>query len=216
MDSADPIKIALATDGGAAARAAVELLARVGNRERLAVTVLSVVTAGSQTLEHVCEIFESRYVRKSEARSAMKQAVHCLDSEGFSAKGLLLEGRPDRELAKAIREHEYELAVVGSGSHSALGHLVLGSVSTYVLNHSPSSVLVVHSVGEAGARARVMLAVDGTPSSDEALGFAAKFLDPDRCQVKVVSVIASDPMSVVASPGVYVALFYEDERQRLR
>lgn len=216
MDRDYPVKIALATDGGNAARSAVELLARLGRRENLAVTVLSVVPSGQQTLEHAGEMFESRYVRESDARSAMKQAVHRLDGAGFAAKGLLLEGRPDRELAKAIRDHEYELVVIGSGSHSALGRLVLGSVSTYVLNHSPSSVLVVHSVGEAGARARVMLAVDGTPSSSEALGFAARFLDPDRCRVKVVSVVASDPLSVVASPGVYVPLFNEDERQRLR
>ena len=211
-----PIKIALATDGGTAARAAVELLARIGNRDRLAVTVLSVVPAGLEPLQQADRMFESRYERESEARSTMKQSVHRLVTEGFSADGLLLEGRPDRELVKVIDAHGYDLVVIGSGSHSALGRLVLGSVSTYVLNHSPSSVLVVHSLGASRGRARVVLATDGTPSSAETVAFAGKILDPGRCHVKVVSVVAADPISVVVAPGVYTPLFNEDERHRLR
>lgn len=211
-----PIKVAVAADGSHAARSAMELLTRVGNREQLEITVLTVLAAGSQRLESIGEILGSISDREGRSGPLMRDAVLALGRAGFAAKGHLMEGRADHELIRAIKEHGYELVVMGSGWGSVLGHLVLGSVSTYVLDHSPSSVLVVHSLREPRHPARILLAVDGTPGSEEAVGFIRKVMDPARCHVKVASIVASDPLAVVTAPGLYVPFINEHERHRLR
>ena len=210
-----PMKVAVATDGGSAAWAALLLLIKIATPRDVTVTVLSVVPEGLQRLEHAGEMLEPIAQRRARTNSAMKDAVRALHHAGFRAKGLLLEGRPDHEIAKAVRDHRYELVVVGSGSRSVVGHLVLGSVGTYVLDHSPCSVLLVHSVGTA-TPSRILLATDGTPQAEGVVGFVKRLMDPERCIVKAVSVVATDPIPVLVAPGAYVPLMNEHERHRLR
>jgi len=212
----EPIKIAVAADGGPAARSAMELLTRIGSRVQLEVTVLSVAPMGLQRLEHAGEIVGSKSERRDRAGSCVRDAVLALGRAGFPAKGLVMEGRAEHELVRTIKEHGFELVVLGSGSRSVLGHLILGSVSTYVLDHSPSSVLVVHSLREALTPARILLGIDGTVGAGDAVAFIRKAMDPDRCHVKISSIVAADPIAVATTPGLYIPLRNEDERHRLR
>lgn len=215
-DRLDHLKVAVAVDGGAASAAALDLLMTVARRPSLSITVLSVVPTGLGTLEHPDMLFRSTAAMRLEATLRMKDAVRRLDGAGLRAKGLILEGRPDVELVRAVRHHGYELMVVGSHSSSLLNKALMGSVSSYVLHHSPSAVLVVHPVAQREAPVRVMLATDGSDEATAGIGFASRLLDRDACILKAVSVTASDPVQPILAPGAYVPLINEHERHRLR
>ena len=67
-----------------------------------------------------------------------------------------------------------ELLVVGSRGHGGFSALVLGSVSEQCLCHAPCSVAVVPRAGADLPRDRIVVGVDGSPSSEEALAWAAR------------------------------------------
>ena len=57
----------------------------------------------------------------------------------------VLSGDPVRQaLLRQIAEGGHDLVVMGSRGRGAVGSILLGSVSHYILNHSPVPVLVVH------------------------------------------------------------------------
>ena len=55
------------------------------------------------------------------------------------------EGFPKEEIIKTAREWEADLIVVGAHGKSSLLHLLMGSVTEYVIRHSPVPVMVVSS-----------------------------------------------------------------------
>lgn len=60
----------------------------------------------------------------------------------LAIEGRLLEGTPGVRLCE-IAEKEAEVMVIGTRGHGSFTSLLLGSVSSYVLHHSPVPVLLV-------------------------------------------------------------------------
>lgn len=52
-------------------------------------------------------------------------------------------GNPGHEIVNFAKEKNYSLIVMSAKGHSALKHLLLGSVSDTVTKHAPCSVLIV-------------------------------------------------------------------------
>jgi nucleotide-binding universal stress UspA family protein len=81
-----------------------------------------------------------------------------------------------------------------------MGSVLLGSVSMPVLHHAPCSVLVTHRAPTGSDK--VVLGVDGSRGSTDALHLAAGILDPARCSILVASVAPYPPIPlVVPYPG---------------
>ena len=80
-------------------------------------------------------------------------------------------GSPAEALVRASREAA--LVVVGARGLGAFRGMLLGSVSTHVCAHAHCPVVVVHEAPtHSVAGARVVVGVDGTQTSTEALAFA--------------------------------------------
>jgi nucleotide-binding universal stress UspA family protein len=99
---------------------------------------------------------------EKEAKRVMHEAVARVPQEVPVTK--ILTHKPIRQaLLERIKCGEYDLLVMGSRGRGGIKATVLGSVSHYVLNHSPIPVLIVHTPEE---RASDIPVRDATQASD--------------------------------------------------
>lgn len=94
------------------------------------------------------------------------------------------------------------MVVVGSQGIGALGHLMLGSVTTSLLHHAHCSVAVIHA-DEAGGpdrHAPVLVGIDGSPASEAAIALA--FDEASHLGVDVVALHAWSDVGVFPMLGM--------------
>ena len=135
-------RIVVGVDGSAPSRLALEWAvseARLRHGEVKAVTAWQFppVTVGMEGLVHDPEIFPQA------ARRLQDEALRRVDSGGVTVTGDVVQGNTAGVLLKAAGNAD--LVVVGSRGLGGFTGLLLGSVSTQLVHHSPSPVLVVRS-----------------------------------------------------------------------
>lgn len=79
--------------------------------------------------------------------------------DGVSVSTVLSNGHVLPALLEQIKNGQHDLLIMGSRGRGAVRSVLLGSVSHYVLNHSPVPVLIVH------AEASRELKASATPST---------------------------------------------------
>jgi nucleotide-binding universal stress UspA family protein len=204
------MKVLLVTDGKCPALEAEKLLSRMGDRERIEVTVMSVAGFDSalRKVDRAEGGFRPEYARKR-ALAVIDRATENLINLGFNASGHLTEGFAPFDILHEIERGWHELTVLGAGSASWIGQILLGSVSTKILHASPTSVLIVHECS-AEDRGRVLFGTDGSRSAEFALRTLIRFADPDRVRVRVTSVLKPEEgigvMSEHLPPGLAAGL----------
>jgi nucleotide-binding universal stress UspA family protein len=87
------------------------------------------------------EIASSYYAEEAEKVTA--PVVKFLDRHGITPKVVHKTGAPGEQIAKQADAGKFDLLIMGSHGHSALGNLVMGSVTTQVLAHCGVPVLLV-------------------------------------------------------------------------
>ena len=102
-------------------------------------------------------------------------------------------GSPASEVIRRADEWKPELIVVGSHGRNALGRFVLGSVSQKVVTEARSSVRVARGRIEVDeSPVRILLGVDGSPGSEQAVREAAARAWPEGSEARVV--IMDEPL----------------------
>ena len=96
----------------------------------------------------------------------------------------VLEGRPATEIVAEARRFGADLIILGARGLSAVQRVLLGSVSSEVVDHAPCPVLIARRE----ATGSIMLAVDGSDGADLATGFVAESGLFREADVHVVSV----------------------------
>ena len=199
------MKVLYATDGFGPAIRAGQLLEKIGDRDRIDVTVFSVSHAGIPAPEHLLLQLDPLPSRRKDTLEIVDAAVEKLLSAGFKAKGHTGEGHPGQEIVRAVEDDWYDLVVMGAGGTSWVGSQLLGSVSTYVLHSSPWSVLIVHEILSGGEKARVLLGTDGSRGADFTIKTLGRLADPARTEMTVVSVVPTySPMLFPVAGAAYV------------
>jgi nucleotide-binding universal stress UspA family protein len=170
-------KILIAYDGSSHADAAIDELRRAGlPREAEAVVVC--VRQEAMTQEEAQNL----------AHAASQRALSYFPS--WEVRTEVRSGAPAWELIRKANDWRADLLVVGSQGRSALGRLLLGSVSQKVVTEAGCSVRVArNSVREPDAPAQIILGVDGSVYSDAAIEEVARRHWPEGSVVKVVSVV---------------------------
>ena len=148
------MKVLYATDGFEPSIDAGKLLEKVGDKDRIGVTVMSVTHTGFPAPEHMPLMLDPEPSRREDTLEIVDGAVERLREAGFNATGRTAEGHPGQEIVRLVEKDWYDLIVMGSGNRTWLGARLLGSVSTYVLHTSPWSVVVVHEAPPGDGRGR--------------------------------------------------------------
>lgn len=78
-----------------------------------------------------------------EADKVTAPAVKFLKRHGIDPKVVHKVGLPGAQIAKLAEDGKFDLVIMGSHGHSALGNLVMGSVATKVLARCSVPVLLV-------------------------------------------------------------------------
>lgn len=200
------MKVLIAYDGSVYADAALEDLRRAGllrNTQALIVSVSDTLVSPGSPAQDVPLI--SRRVTPAMA-AARDQAVRLLEEAkqfaasagervqsyfpGWEVRAESFPGTPAQELLRTADEWNPDLIVVGSQGRSALGRLLLGSVSKKLAVESRSSVRVVRPTIEKSPDAplRMMIGVDGSPGAERAVRSVGRRVWSNEAEVKIVVV----------------------------
>jgi nucleotide-binding universal stress UspA family protein len=183
------MKVLYATDGLPGALAAGNSIISMFRRDALTITAVSVTHSGSLDPGHILLELDPLDGRRDDSLELAQSAAVKLREQGFRAESKVLEGHPGQELLKEATHGNYDLVVVGSGSHTWISNHLLGSVSTLLLHEAPCSVLVTHESLPSDGPSRVLVGVDGSKASDQTVLTLTRVLDPARVKVEVLSVV---------------------------
>ena len=98
----------------------------------------------------------------------------------------IAHGRPAERLLEEANELGADLIAVGSREHRRGPALLVGTVVSEVLHRSPTSVLVARGPGDAELE-RLVVGVDGSPESLEALAVAGALAGATGARVRVLT-----------------------------
>jgi nucleotide-binding universal stress UspA family protein len=130
--------LVLAIDGSPASDKAVKFLLRQINPQPNGPQEEPVLV----TVVHVMPYFKYPEVREA-GRAVVQRYTEKLAKAGFQVQEAVRLGKPADEILTVAKKHKADLIVTGAKGLGALSRVLLGSVSTRVVQHATSSVLVV-------------------------------------------------------------------------
>jgi nucleotide-binding universal stress UspA family protein len=179
-----PLNILLGVDGSEHSLAAARLVRDLPLPADSNVTVLGVLTP-------------RRTIGRVPLQAALEEACTILLSDNVDAITGLLHGHPAEQLTEFAKQHRPNLMVIGAkGLRTTLG-ILLGGVAQQVVEHARWPVLVVRSPYE--GLQRVLLVTDGSPNSQRAVEYIARFPLPQNIQLHVMHVLPP-----LESPETYI------------
>ena len=182
------MKVLFTTDGEAPSEVSERLLVQLGDRATLDVTAFSVTTYNIDPADDPHGNVESARATTEGWASSLAGR---LKDEGFRASSAVAEGDPGAEIVRKVESEGFDITVVGAGRHTWLRERLLGTVGSYVLQNSPTSVLLVKESPEVQDKMKVLIATDGSDDAQVAITSFSRFVDPARCSASVVSIAQS-------------------------
>jgi len=138
--------ILAAIDGSKKSAAALDIAIGEAKVHGAALHVVYVIETGlfsSIPMDNTWEVIYG--LLENQGKEAQLAAVKQAEAQGLGVTTHLKEGHAGEEILRLAREAGADLIVVGSHGKSNLDRILLGSVSSFVVAHSPVSTLVVRS-----------------------------------------------------------------------
>jgi nucleotide-binding universal stress UspA family protein len=160
----DLMRILLGTDGSVSAGIAVDLVAGIDWPPGTAIRVAGAVETGPALFGGpwpAIALVQGEAL-EAEVRAAVRGTVEGararVNRPGLEIAAAVLSGRPASAIVEAARTMDADLVVVGSRGHGRIESMLLGSVSSEVVDHAASPVLVARRP----TISRLVLAWDGS------------------------------------------------------
>lgn len=135
-------RILVPFDGSENSEKGLKYACRLANKLGAMITVLYVVnipgTGDSAVLNIRSLISEGRKVLERAKKTVEEE--HCVRTRYYLRHGV---GNPANEIVKLSKEGVFSMIVMSATGHTALSHLLMGSVSDAVVHHAPCSVVIV-------------------------------------------------------------------------
>ncbi|MBV9795624.1 MAG: universal stress protein [Actinobacteria bacterium] len=196
--------IVVGTDGSDQALIAVEWATLEAVRRRLPLRIVAVPLMPSRMhATSASPVTVAHYLREN--------AIQAIDTATRRAKELVPEHTPENKLlggapAAALIEaaKDASMLVVGAHGGSALGAMVLGSVSRYAALHAPCPIVVARQESMA-AHGKVVAGVADPAHADDALAFAFEEAAMRHSRLTAVHVVYQFPIEAYR-PGPEITL----------
>jgi nucleotide-binding universal stress UspA family protein len=180
-------RILVGVDGSDAAAAALGWAGRLAQLVGAEVVVANVFEAGQ------AEVSPARY------QQLMLEAERRLDAEWSDPlrastaprRSVLRTGPPD-VLLDAAEHEDADLVVVGPRGHGGFARLHIGSLAHHLAEHTTRPLAIVPAPGAVGGFDRVVVGVDGSEGSDQAVRGCADMASAARAEV--IAVYAFEPL----------------------
>ena len=215
------MRVLIGYDGSTYAHAAIDDLRRAGLPEQAEALVVSVGEAAIVPPLASHEVIEKAFVgervisivkhanmhvsesledARDHAHTAMRQLE--LYFPNWRLRSEAVGGRPATELMQQAQDWSADLVVVGSQGRSAVGRLILGSVSLEVAMEAECSVRIGRRFKYHGRKARrIVVGLDGLAASERALKEVMKRSWPKNTELRIIAVDDGQSSIKVTEPG---------------
>jgi len=165
------MRVMLAFDGSAGAEAARDLVAHLRWPTGTAITLVAALERGPDlfgapdfaVVPH--DSHEAEEMLLDDLQSTLRAAAAPLEAPDRIVETRVVRGRPASALLDEAHAMQPDLMVIGSRGHGPLATVLVGSVSTEVVDHAPCPVLVARGP----AAHRLIVGVDGSSSAQRAV-----------------------------------------------
>ena len=209
------MKIIWATDGSSGSEAALSYLRGLFNRAGNQIVVTTIAPAPllsdarpdpSMLLWNLIPGYRERVSK--EVTGLVVGQVGLLSKLRAEVTSAIRLGSAPSEILLLAREEQADLIVVGAHGHTAVAEVFLGSSSRQVAANAECSVLIVR--GRARPR-KLLLAYDGSPDADAAVGFLTSLRPVQGMEVTVLSVV-EPTMPALGAPTDWAPATFEELR----
>jgi len=182
--------VLVAIDGSAPASLAVDLVCGIGWPAGTEIVVAEAVESGEGLYGGpwpalgMMEINRLETEIRSEADGVVRDAHDRLIRPGLHVETAVLRGRPATAIIERARAMRADLIVVGSRGHGRIESMLLGSISSELVDHAPAPVLVARDT----CIDRVLLAWDGSSCAGKAADLLTAWPIFAGSSIRVVSV----------------------------
>lgn len=185
------MRLLIATDGSSQSRTAARTACRLLKKQDLAAHLLCAVPE-TQVPQATAWGARARqaYQRRIHLETALllNHAKEAVAAEGVEASTAMEHGSPAGVLLSAAEN--YDLIVLGAEGRDTPKGATIGPVSSRVLEHSDGSVFIGRPLRSTDGY-KVLVAVDGSTASREALETLAEWFDLESASVTLMHVIES-------------------------
>ncbi len=173
-------RIFVPLDGSERAAQALPVAAKVARAEGATLILAQVLSAAAEFLPYVMAGLEPSMLGADEegATNYLSSLMTLPETRGLSAEIEVHAGRAPSMLLDLARSKHADLIVLTSHGHTGLTNWALGSVSQKIVRHAEVPVLLLPGDGPLPVTAspqlerplRALVALDGSPAAEEALG----------------------------------------------
>lgn len=189
------MRVLVATDGSQCSGVAVDLVAGLhwptGTQIHVVQAVPSGVAVFGGPWPPITPVDTSAFDReiRDQAERNLEDAAERLVGPGRSVETVTSAGRAADTIVTLAEQYRADLIAVGSRGHGSLETMVLGSVSSEVIDHAQVPVLVAR-----GREARrIVFAYDGSERAEAAVAPLTEWGVFDDAHVEVLSVADAEP-----------------------
>ena len=168
------MKIILAVDGSEHAQAALDLLKSLPLPIQSTITTIAVADAPNSR-HHYTQV------------QVLEKACEQLKSPSLEIKSTLLHGHPAHEIVQFADANKPDLIMLGAKGLRATFGILLGGVSQQVVEHANWPVLVTRAPHH--GLNRILLVLDGSLCSQNALAYLVRFPIPIEVQIILMHVL---------------------------
>lgn len=216
------MKLLIGYDGSTDANAAIDDLVHAGLPHNVDALVASVwdsptvppfashdvidrAIVGDRVVSIINQVNMQVSAESSQASELVLSADQRLRSKfpAWHVRGVILTGNPARELVKKAEQWQADLIVVGSQGRSAIGRLILGSVSLEVATEARCSVRIGRRTNRnEHSGLRILIGLDCSAGAEKAVRKVLKRAWPAGTELRVVAV--DDGVSTITTDSISV------------